>query len=182
MYCFFFSARNSHFSPGFPFQSCIVLIEEEVISGLVVRNIWGDCWLRHNPALFLQKFLLTLHVMLSFYYLIYFLFLVRHIRFLLMLYFHGDTFLMLCMEIFDSCHYLWRFSAEIIIFVSFGIYIWERAKGGSDKSISLRRETLWFQSCSYLIRSCFSLWLFHTNILLWCSFSIHIIKIYHQNI
>lgn len=89
---------------------------------------------------------------------------------------------MLCSAIFDHCDDPWRFSAEITVFVSFGTYIWGRAKGGSDKSISLRQETLWFQSCSYLIRSCFSLWLFLTNILSWDSFSTCIIKIYHQNV
>jgi len=76
MYFYFFSVRNSHLSPGFPSQSCIVLVVEEVISGLVVRNIWDDCWLRQNTALFPQKFLLTLHVMLSFYYLTYVLFVI----------------------------------------------------------------------------------------------------------
>lgn len=80
MYCHFFSVRNSKISPGFLSQSCIVLAEEEeFVSGLLVRNIWDDRWLRHNPALFPQKFLLTLHVVLSFYYLTYFFLLVRDI-------------------------------------------------------------------------------------------------------
>lgn len=76
MYCYFLSVRNSHFFSHFPSQSCIVLAEEEVLSGLAVRNAWDDCWLRYNPTLFPQKLQLTLHVMLSFYYLTYFLFLV----------------------------------------------------------------------------------------------------------
>lgn len=78
-YQVFLLCQKFSLSPGFSFQFSIVLDEEEVISGLAVRSIWDDPWLSHNPVLFTQKFLLTLHAMLSFYYLKYFLFLVRNI-------------------------------------------------------------------------------------------------------
>jgi len=103
---------------------------------------------------------MTLHATLSFYYLSHFPFSRKRDSHILYQHFIFAEILSWCSAVQFLIIVMIHEDFQLVtVFVSFGTYIWGRAKGGSDKSISLGRETLWFQSCSYLIRSCFSPWL-----------------------